>query len=92
MAQQKQIPRVSMRMQVHPWPCSVGQRSSIAMGYGVGHACGSDLVLLWLWQCDSDPTPGLETSIHCRHGPKEPKNKQTKTQSFEICESLSFYK
>ena len=32
-----------------PLPCSVGQRSSIGMSCGIGHRCGSDPVLLWLW-------------------------------------------
>ena len=32
-----------------PWPRSVGQESSIAMSYGVGHRRSSDPVLLWLW-------------------------------------------
>ena len=32
-----------------PWPCSVGQRSGIAMNCGVGCRRGSDPVLLWLW-------------------------------------------
>ena len=25
------------------------QRSGIAMSSGIGHRCGSDLILLWLW-------------------------------------------
>ena len=35
----------------HPWPRSVGQRSSIAMSCGVGHSRSSDsaLLMLWLW-------------------------------------------
>ena len=33
-----------------PWPCSVGQESSIAVSYGVGRGCGLDPTLLWL-QC-----------------------------------------
>ena len=36
-------------MRFDPWPCSVGRESSIAVSCGVGHRCGSDLVLLWLW-------------------------------------------
>ena len=32
-----------------PWPCSVGCRSSVAMGCGMGRRCGLDLALLWLW-------------------------------------------
>ena len=33
----------------HPWPRSVGPGSTIAVSCGVGHRCGSDLMLLWLW-------------------------------------------
>ena len=32
-----------------PWPCSVGWASGVAMSCGVGHRCGSDPTLLWLW-------------------------------------------
>ena len=32
-----------------PWSHSVGQRSGIAVSCGVGHRCGLDPVLLWLW-------------------------------------------
>ena len=32
-----------------PWSRSVGCRSGVAMSCGVGHRCGSDLMLLWLW-------------------------------------------
>ena len=33
----------------HPWSCSVGQGSSVAVSFGVGHRGGSGRVLLWLW-------------------------------------------
>ena len=33
----------------NPWPRSVGQGPGAAMNCGVGHRCGSDLALLWLW-------------------------------------------
>ena len=33
----------------NPWSRSVGQRSSVAMSSGVGHRCGSDPALPWLW-------------------------------------------
>ena len=46
-AQGKQIWLASKRFD--PWPCSVGWRSGIAMSSGVGHRCGSDPALLWLW-------------------------------------------
>ena len=36
-------------MQVDPWPCSVDQGSGITASCGVGHRCGSDPTLLWLW-------------------------------------------
>ena len=32
-----------------PWPHSVGERSSVAVGCSVGCRHGSDLALLWLW-------------------------------------------
>ena len=32
-----------------PWPFSVGWGSGVAVSHGVGHRCGSDLVLLRLW-------------------------------------------
>ena len=36
-------------MQIHPWPNSVGEGSSIDVSCGVGHRRGLDLMLLWLW-------------------------------------------
>ena len=38
-----------MRMRVHLWHCSVGQRSHIVVSCGVGCRHGSDPLLLWLW-------------------------------------------
>ena len=35
--------------QFNPWPPSVGQGYGTAMSCGVGHRCGSELVLLWQW-------------------------------------------
>ena len=32
----------------HPWPCSVGQGSGVAVSCGVGR--GSDPALMWLWR------------------------------------------
>ena len=32
-----------------PWLCALGEGSCIALSCGVGHRCGSDLELLWLW-------------------------------------------
>ena len=32
-----------------PWPHSVGLGSSVVMSYGIGHRCGSNPTLLWLW-------------------------------------------
>ena len=32
-----------------PWPCSVGQGSSVAVSCGVGHSLGLGPALLWLW-------------------------------------------
>ena len=33
----------------HPRSCTVGQGSSIDVSCGVGHRCGLDPMLLWLW-------------------------------------------
>ena len=59
MAQQKRIQLVTMWMWVRPdsWPCSVGRGSGIAMSCGVGHGCGSDPMLLWLWPAVVAPIP-----------------------------------
>ena len=32
-----------------PWPRSVGEGPGVAMSCAVGHRCGSDPALLWLW-------------------------------------------
>ena len=32
-----------------PWPCSVGQGSSVARSCGAGHRRSSDPAWLWLW-------------------------------------------
>ena len=48
-AKQKRIQPISMRMWVHPWPCSVGQGFSVALICGIGCRCSLDLALLWLW-------------------------------------------
>ena len=32
-----------------PWPQSVGQGSGVITSCSVGHRCGLDLVLPWLW-------------------------------------------
>ena len=49
MVQQKRIRLGTMDCGFNPWPRSGGWGSGIAMSCGVGHRCGSDLVLLWLW-------------------------------------------
>ena len=55
----------SMRMQVHPWPHSVDEGSSLAKSCGVGH------------RLSSDSTPSLGTSMCCRCGPKKDKTKRS---------------
>ena len=35
--------------QFNPWPLLVGLGSGIATSCGIGHRCGSDPVLMWLW-------------------------------------------
>ena len=71
-----------MRCRFDPWPCSVGQESSIAMSCDVGHRCGSDLMLLWLWcrpsSCSPNSTPSLGTSIGHGCSPKCKKKKKKK--------------
>ena len=39
-----------MRVQLDPWPCSVGWGSGVAKSCGIGHRRGSDPELLWLWR------------------------------------------
>ena len=47
------------------------------MNWGVGHRCGLDLVLLWLWcNYSSNSTPSLRASICCGCGPKKAKKKK----------------
>ena len=40
-----------------PWPCSVGQGSSIAVSCGVGRRCGLDPELQWLWRKSAATAP-----------------------------------
>ena len=49
MDQQKQIWLFPWRHRFHPWPHSVGYGCGVAMSGGVGHRCGSDPTMLWLW-------------------------------------------
>ena len=49
MAQQKQIQLGTMRLRVRSLALLSGLRIGIAVSCGVGHSCGSDLALLWLW-------------------------------------------
>ena len=49
LAQQKQIRLGTMRLQVRSLASLNGLRTSIAVSSGVGHRCGSDPSLLWLW-------------------------------------------
>ena len=42
-------------MQIHPWPNSVGEGSSIDVSCGVGHRRGLDLAWLWLWLTATAP-------------------------------------
>ena len=35
----------------------MGEGSSVAVIYGVGHRCGSDLALLWLWRRPEATSP-----------------------------------
>ena len=38
-----------MSCRFNPWPCSVGEGSSVAVSHGVECRRGSDPTLLWLW-------------------------------------------
>ena len=49
MVQQKLIWLGTMRLWVRSLALLSGLRSSVAMSCGVGHICGSDPILLWLW-------------------------------------------
>ena len=58
------------------------------MNYGVGHRCGLDPMLLWLW-CrpsgySSDSTSSLGTSICCEWDPKETRDKKKKKDRKKI--------
>ena len=60
------------------WPCSVGQRSAIAVSCDVGGRDGSDLALLWLW-CQPAAaalirTLSLGASVCLGCGPKKKTN------------------
>ena len=49
MVQQKRTRLVSMSMRVPSPALLVGRGSGVAVSCGVGHRCGSDPELLWLW-------------------------------------------
>ena len=75
-----------------PWSHSVGWGSDIAMSYGIGHRCSSDLVLLWLW-CRSAATvligllawePPYAADVALKKKTKQT-NKQTKKQNKYRC-------
>ena len=69
--------------------CELGCRSQMRLGFciavswGVGHRCGLDSALLWLWY---RPAPSLGTSICHRCGPKKTKRNPTTTTK-TICET-----
>ena len=48
-AQWERIRLIPMSSIGLPWPRSVGQGSGVVMSCGIGHRCGPDLALLWLW-------------------------------------------
>ena len=52
------------------WPCSVGQRSRVAVSCSLGHRHGSDLTLLWLWHRPEAvaPTQPLAWKLPCASG------------------------
>ena len=58
---------VSMRMQVQSLALLTRLGSHVATNYSIGHRCGSDLEMLWLWHrpssSSSDLTPSMGTSV-----------------------------
>ena len=70
-----------------------GWGSSIAMSYGVGRICKSDLALLWLWHrlaavADSTPSLGTSRCHGCRPKKKERKKEKENFRYYEIFYSL----
>ena len=47
--QVKNLTQCPQRCRFDPWPRSVGYGSNVATSYSIGHRCGSDLALPWLW-------------------------------------------
>ena len=59
MAQWKRISLAAMRMQVQSLASLSGLRIWHCLRYGVGHRCGSDLVLLWCRRVATAPIQPL---------------------------------
>ena len=70
----------------NPWLHPVGQGSGIALSCGVGHRCGLDLVLLWLWLRPSAVAPirPLGWELPYAVGAALKRKKKKKTSLFEI--------
>ena len=63
------------------------------MSCGVGHGCGSDLVLLWLWHrlAALAPIPPLAWESPYAVGAALKKQKEKEIQSFNLSLKLCFY-
>ena len=85
---QKRIWLASRRTRV--W--SVGRGSSIALSCGIGHRCGSDPLLLWLWHRPATTAPiwPLAWDLPCAVGAAlKSKKKKRKRKEKEKKESIS---
>ena len=78
-----------------PWPRSVGLVSGFATRCSVGHRCGSDPVLLWLW-CRPAAAALIrpltwELSYAVGAAPKDKTNKQTNSKEILLHTSKDSY-
>ena len=83
----KQKPKVKIRVKpgFNPSPRSAGQGSGVARSCGIGHRCGWDPALLWLWcrPAAAVPIRPLAWELPIRHkcGPKKQKQNKTSKKS-----------
>ena len=67
----------------------MGQESGVAVSCGVGHRCGSDPVLLWLWHrlAAAAPIRALAWELPYATGAALRQNKEKETDSITpLCE------
>ena len=79
-----------MRTWAQSWPRSVSYGSGIAVSCGVGHRCGLDLVLLWLWHRLIQP-PARELPYAVGTALKGKKKKKKKKKEGNKLNELYFY-